>query len=116
MAGDQGRSSEAVAQPLSAVAHRDVLGLARRSDQPAAIPRFSVGASRGTVALSALGGADAASLLTQAGHGVDAGCAARRNQARQGGRDHYQGDGEENHSRIRGGQAGDGGARQPYGG
>src|SRR5580700_5352386 len=59
VAGGQRQSPAAVAQPILALAHRDVLGLARQRDYAAPIPKLPVGTPAGVVSVSALGLADA---------------------------------------------------------
>ena len=58
MEGFERPSPQALEQSLLAVAHRNLLGIARGKDHACGIPLFRMGASRGVVAISAVGWAD----------------------------------------------------------
>ena len=58
MEGFERPSPHALEQSLLAVAHRNLLGIARGKDHACGIPLFRMGASRGVVAISAVGWAD----------------------------------------------------------
>jgi len=63
MAGDSRLPAAAMEKSVSLLAHRDILGTARRWNRPARVSRLRVGASRGAVAIPEMGLANAPPVL-----------------------------------------------------